>query len=89
VLQRPAGPVGGGNPRFQAGNYMPGIRRDDTPREEKKRGAAAPLPPFLRDAYSPYIFCFISRRSCASMVSVAVGLAISLWMPIGSPVSSQ
>ncbi len=43
----------------------------------------------LLQLYSPYSFCFCSRRDCASMVSVAVGRAISLGMPIGSPVSSQ
>ena len=38
---------------------------------------------------SPNIFCFISRRCCASSESVAVGRASSRPRPIGSPVSSQ
>gem|GEM_PF-5553670 len=39
--------------------------------------------------HSPNIFCFISRRSCASNESVAVGRASRRGTPIGSPVSSQ
>ena len=38
---------------------------------------------------SPNIFCLISRRSCASRESVAVGRARRRRTPIGSPVSSQ
>ena len=38
---------------------------------------------------SPNIFCFNSRRCCASSESVAVGRASRRPTPIGSPVSSQ
>ena len=38
---------------------------------------------------SPNIFCFISRRCCASSDSVAVGRASRRPRPMGSPVSSQ
>ena len=40
-------------------------------------------------AQSPNIFCFSSRRCCASSDSVAVGRASRRPRPIGSPVSSQ
>ena len=40
-------------------------------------------------AQSPNIFCFISRRCCASSDKVAVGRANKRPRPIGSPVSSQ
>ena len=40
-------------------------------------------------AQSPNIFCFISRRCCASSDRVAVGRASKRPSPIGSPVSSQ
>ena len=38
---------------------------------------------------SPNIFCFSSRRCCASKDRVAVGRANNRPTPIGSPVSSQ
>ena len=64
---------------------------------ERKTGASRSDPgstraPACRGAaggQSPYIFCFISRRCCASSDSVAVGRASRRGMPIGSPVSSQ
>ena len=37
----------------------------------------------------PNIFCFISRRCCASSERLAVGRASRRPMPMGSPVSSQ
>ena len=57
---------------------------------EMKSGAEAPLFSSAGEpTYSPNIFCFISRRSCASSDSVAVGRASRRGTPIGSPVSSQ
>jgi len=42
-----------------------------------------------REAQSPNIFCFNSRRCWASNDKVAVGRANKRPTPIGSPVSSQ
>ena len=66
-------------PRFLRGAGL--ITQLPFPLEEGKRKRRA--------SQSPYIFCLISRRCCASSESVAVGRASNRGMPIGSPVSSQ
>ena len=70
--------------------------RDRFPKSAQILGVKKPLKrgffyrgPKRGGAQSPNIFCFNSRRCCASRDKVAVGRANKRPTPMGSPVSSQ
>ena len=60
-------------------------------KEDQKKAGAGPACGVQNEKsdQSPNIFCFSSRRSCASRDKVAVGRASKRPTPMASPVSSQ